>query len=180
MMSQIFATHLKSAQKPMIHTNEDNFPDSDPHQSGGEQGGMLQLFSAGSLKFAIFDEAIATITEWRPPTPLPHAPAAVLGVVSIQGRILTVLDPANLLASENGSNPGRFIVALRGDEQLALAVSSKSDEQLAGKALEPQAEGASQGVLGVLKHNEEEIRVLDVGQLFALAIRGRERRRRHF
>lgn len=164
----------------MIHTNEDNFADFDSHQSGGAQAGMLQLFSAGSLKFAIFDDAIATVTEWRPPTPLPHAPAAVLGVVSIQGRILTVLDPASLLGWENGSAPGGFIVALRGDEQLALAASSKSNERLAGKTLEPQPEGASQGVLGVIKYDEEEITVLDVKQLFALAIRGRERRRRHF
>lgn len=164
----------------MIHTSEDNFADFDSHQPGGAQGGMLQLFSAGSLKFAIFDDAIATVTEWRPPIPLPNAPAAVLGVVSIQGRILTVLDPANLLGSKNGSAPGSFIVALRGDEQLALAVSSKSNEQLAGRTLEPQPEGASQGVLGVIKHHGEEISVLDVEQLFALAIRGRERRRRHF
>ena len=149
-----------------------------PETAGADRGG-LYLFSSGTLKFAIFDADVATVAEWRAPTPLPHAPPAVLGVVSIQGRMLTVLDPVTLLeASDNGNSASGFIVALRGDEQLALAASSKSDELLSGA--EVLSEGASPAVLGVIKHKEESISVLDVKQLFALAIRGRERRQRQF
>ena len=148
-----------------------------PESDGADRG--LYLFSSGTVKFAIFDADVATVAEWRAPTPLPHAPPAVLGVVSIQGRMLTVLDPVTLLeASDNGNSASGFIVALRGDEQLALAASSKSDELLSGA--EVVSEGASPAVLGVIKHNGESISVLDVKQLFALAIRGRERRQRQF
>ena len=149
-----------------------------PETAGADRGG-LYLFSSGTVKFAIFDADVATVAEWRAPTPLPHAPPAVLGVVSIQGRMLTVLDPATLLeASDNGDSPNGLIVALRGDEQLALAASSKSDELLNGA--EMVSDGTGAGLLGVIKHKEESINVLDVKHLFALAIRGRERRQRQF
>jgi len=149
-----------------------------PETAGADRGG-LYLFSSGHVKFAIFDADVATVAEWRPPTPLPHAPPAVLGVVSIQGRMLTVLDPVTLLeASDNGKSTSGLIVALRGDEQLALAASNKSDELL--NESEIVSDGTGPAVLGVIKRNEESISVLDVKQLFALAIRGRERRQRQF
>jgi chemotaxis signal transduction protein len=162
----------------MSERNENPTNLDSPDAAGADRGG-LHLFSSGHMRFAIFDADVATVAEWRAPTPLPHAPPAVLGVVSIQGRMLTVLDPATLLeASDNGNSTSGFIVALRGDAQLALAASSKSDELLNGA--EMVSDGTSAGVLGAIKHREESIPVLDVKHLFALAIRGRERRQRQF
>jgi len=57
---------------------------------------QLQLVRAGASQFGVFADEIATIVAWRKPTPLPQAPKPVLGVVSVQGRILTVLDLASL------------------------------------------------------------------------------------
>jgi purine-binding chemotaxis protein CheW len=77
----------------------------------------------------IFEDEIATIAEWRRPTPLPHAPPEVLGVVSIQGRMLTVLDPLSLFGETTtllGFSPG-ILVALLGDEQIALAIETKGE-----------------------------------------------------
>lgn len=164
----------------MIHSTKDIFAEHDSHDSGGLPKKNLQVFSSGTLKFAILESDIATIVEWRSPAPLPHAPSPVLGVVSIQGRMLTVLDPVVLLGhSPNGSSAG-FIVALRGDEQLALAAGSKADEQLTVDDIDLHSEVAEQAVLAVIENDGEAISVLDVKKLFALAIRGRERRRRHF
>src|SRR6266550_8277671 len=84
----------------------------------------MQLVRAGSLALGLFEDEIATIVEWRKPIPLPRAPKAVLGVVSVQGRMLTILNPLRLLgetAPDNGFSPS-YIIALRGTEQLALAV----------------------------------------------------------
>jgi chemotaxis signal transduction protein len=143
----------------------------------------LQLFKAGSTKFGIFADEIATIVDWREPTPLPQAPKSVLGVVSIEGRMLTVLDLAMLhdgetaLSNAAGDVPGHLI-ALRGDEQLALAVA------VLGETIEPPAvateETAGTLVLGVLHHNGATINILNPKELFATAIQGRERRRRRF
>ena len=165
----------------MIPPTKDIFADPESQDSGGIQKENLQVFSSGTLKFAIFESEIAKIVEWRSPAPLPHAPPPVLGVVSVQGRMLTVLDPVVLLGhSTNGNSSFGLIIALRGDEQLALAAVSKVDAQLKADPQYRNSEVAEQPVLSVINHNGETISVLDVKKLFAVAIRGRERRRRHF
>ena len=127
---------------------------------------QLQTFLRAGVKFAIPAEEIAAVVDWRRPTALPQAPPAVLGVVSIQGRMLTVLDPVVLLQSP-GEETGHsgLIVALRGDEQLALVVDEK------GETVAGDFENAAEG---------EAIAILDVRNLFTVAMRGRERRQRRF
>jgi chemotaxis signal transduction protein len=143
----------------------------------------LQFLQLGSNQFAIFEEAIATIADWREPTPLPHAPPAVLGVVSIQGRMLTVLDLGALLSESEsrGTTPRGKIIALRGDEQLALAVEQTGESfELASRDIQPSLGTAAPTVLGIVHYHGQPVRVLDVKELFSAAIRGRERRRRRF
>jgi purine-binding chemotaxis protein CheW len=139
----------------------------------------LQILTSGTAKFALFTRDIAAIVDWRMPTPLPLAPPAVLGVVSIQGRMLTVLDPAIVLdesTTRNGSP--QLIVALRGDEQLGLIVDEKGE--IYASDVRPQPAGTNGIVLGFIDRQDDAIKVLDVTKLFALAIRGRERRQRRF
>src|SRR5882762_3495265 len=133
----------------------------------------LQVFSAGSAQFAVYADEVMTISEWREPAPLPHAPAAVLGVVSIQGRMLTVLDLSQLLEQPQRSKNPSHILALRGDDQLALAIDR------AGKiiAYDDGAFEAATGADGklirrVIKRDGDEINVLDVKELFPSAIQG--------
>ncbi|HLN99076.1 MAG TPA: chemotaxis protein CheW [Pyrinomonadaceae bacterium] len=146
----------------------------------------LQLLRAGAYQFAIFADEIAAIAPWQQPTPLPHSPQSVLGVVSIQGRLLTVLDLALITGQESSAiqgdeNSGRHIIALRGDEQLALAVDDVSNTLVpaAGDFVE-HAETAPAFVHRLLRCNGGNIIVLNLKELFPAAIHGRERRRRSF
>ncbi|MGH9929208.1 MAG: chemotaxis protein CheW [Pyrinomonadaceae bacterium] len=155
-----------------------------------QAAGKLQLVRAGGSQFGIFAEEISAIVAWRQPTQLPYAPKAVLGVVSIEGRMLTVLDLAVLpvceaaLSDEPRRAPGH-IIALRGDEQLALAIEAPGEViQLAPNeammnSLTKQ-ETATSPVLGVLQREGEEIRILNLKVLFPIAIQGHERRQRRF
>ncbi len=143
----------------------------------------MQLVRVGALELGLFEDEIATIAEWRKPIPLPRAPKAVLGVVSIQGRMLTVLNPLGLLgetAPDNGFSPS-YIIALRGAEQLALAVEGIEQAiEVARAEIESSEETSAGPLLGILNHGEQSIRVLDVKKLFPAAIQGSERRRRRF
>jgi chemotaxis signal transduction protein len=143
----------------------------------------MQLVRVGSLELGLFEDEIAIIADWRKPIPLPRAPKAVLGVVSIQGRMLTVLNPLGLLgetATDNGFSPSH-IIALRGAEQLALAVESVEQAiEVARAEIESPRETNAGPLLGILNHGEQSIRVLDVKKLFPAAIQGLERRRRRF
>jgi chemotaxis signal transduction protein len=160
----------------------------------------LQLVRAGASQFGVFADEIATIVAWRQPTPLPQAPKPVLGVVSVQGRILTVLDLALLTGGETAQSDSESeasgdaagaahnaapkesdafhsnLVALRGDEQLALAVADvgESIELVDGFAAQPE-----NGKL-VLQRDGAQITILNPKELFPTAIQGRERRRRRF
>jgi chemotaxis signal transduction protein len=139
----------------------------------------LQLLRAGSVQLGVFQNEIATIVDWREPAPLPYAPISVLGVVSIQGRMLTVLDLPALLTPQVSSNEGPFrnILALRGDEQLALAVDAIGETITISDGEIESTEGL---FLRVFNLGDRQISVLNTKELFATALQGRERRRRRF
>ena len=143
----------------------------------------LQVLSVGHLVLGIFEDEIATIAEWRRPSPLPHAPPAVLGVVSIQGRMLTVLDPLYVFDEtimRLGFPPG-LLVALRGDEQIALAIETTEETlDLAMKDIQPPSDPTNMAVAGIFHHGDRLVKVIEVKGLFPAALRGRERRRRRF
>ncbi|HCX30546.1 MAG TPA: hypothetical protein DHU55_12385 [Blastocatellia bacterium] len=155
--------------------------DSDEPSCGGKIR-KLQLLRAGSVQFAILADEIAAIVDWREPTPLPHAPKSVLGVASVQARMLTVFDLATLLGESSSSDePFQHIVALRGDEQLALAVENLGELiEIADDEFAATRERAGTLVSGVLNHGGGEINILNVKELFPTAIQGHERRRRRF
>ena len=143
----------------------------------------LQTFRAGALLFGIHDDQVAATAEWRRPTPLPHAPPAVLGIVCIHGRMWTVLDPLQLLSDTVNQNERswNFIVALRGDEQLALAIEDNTGAiEIPASDLESTSATAGGAVAAVLRLPDRVINVIEVKELFPTAMRGRERRRRRF
>ncbi len=143
----------------------------------------VQLFRTGPTQFGVYEEHVATIADWREPTPLPHAPESVLGVASIQGRMLTVLDLARLSGSDiaTSNESYRHIIALCGEEQLALAASglgeivdfSPSDSSV-------RENGNERFVSCVFTRSGADARLLNISELFAAALHGRERRRRRF
>lgn len=143
----------------------------------------LRTFRVGPFLFGIFEEEIATVAEWRPPAPLPHAPSAVLGVVSIQGRMLTVLDPAELLDETSRQNgiSWNSIVALQGDEQLALAVEQELGAiEMTEASLQKPPSADNRVVRSVLCEGDQTIDIIEIKELFSTAMRGCERRRRRF
>ena len=150
---------------------------NDPMQEDQER--PLRLARVGSLSIAIPEEAIQTIVEWREPTPLPFAPDTILGVVCLEGRMLTVLDTAKLLDVDLSSR--KFIAVLRGKEQLALAID---DTDVAGHVpageVQTPPESARHLIKGTIMRGQERVHLLNLNELFGAAIQGYERRRRRF
>jgi chemotaxis signal transduction protein len=145
-----------------------------------EQPRTLQLFSFGEGQFAVFADEVMAIAEWREPAALPHAPASVLGIVSIHGRMLTVLDLSQLLESPQRAGRPSHILALNGDEQLALAIDAPGETFAIAAANSEGTPASGKLVSRVIKRNGDEIKLLNVRELFPTAIQGRERRRRRF
>jgi len=109
-----------------------------PPQGAARATRELFAFGASGRVFAVYNEEADGVAEGLSPAPLPHAPAAVLGVVSVRGRMRTLLDTRALFdAADAQAAPGgddahegaraetpRFVVALRGDEQLEIGRAS--------------------------------------------------------
>jgi chemotaxis signal transduction protein len=155
-------------------------------QAGPGETRELLLMRAGGRVFAVgADETGADAQACPRPTPLPHAPRAVLGVVCLRGRMHTVLDPLALVGESQGEEgAGRegegtrpLVVALRGDEQLALAVEGvEGVVRVPAGALSPPQRPA-RPLRAALEHEGASLLVLDPAQLFDAAMRGTERRR---
>ena len=141
---------------------------------GAKESTKLILLESGPLTLGLEEGVILEVIKWTEPTPLPFSPEVVLGIVSVQGRMFTVVDVARLFDREPAIDP-KLIVALRGDEQLALAVDCADRE-----ANYTQLENNPTTTLakGIARINGKEIEVIDHDQLFAGVIRGRERRKR--
>jgi purine-binding chemotaxis protein CheW len=145
----------------------------------------LVPFVAGDRVFAVFADQVDGTAEARIPAALPNAPATVLGVVCMRGHMLTVLDPIAVLTGEAFGWPESLpaVIALRGDEQLALAAHSCRDTiTIAAEDIQPSSQinedGFENAVLGIARYGGEEVTVLRVDRLFAAAMRRKERRRR--
>lgn len=144
-------------------------------------------FVAGEKIFAVFAEQVDGTAEFKVPAALPNSPPTILGVVCARGRMLTVIDPISLLGGEAYDWPTILpaVIALRGDEQLALAAQSCRDTiTIAASDLRPWTQTSDDGfegaALAVTVHGGEEIIVLHLDNLFVAALRRRERRRRRF
>lgn len=170
------------------HQNEDP-AGARGEKSSGVAPALRELFvlRAGARRFAVFREEVEATAEGLRPAPLPFAPAAVLGVVSLRGRVRTALDPLRLTGAppdaagetaDAHARPPRLFVALAGDEQLALACDAVeepfavSDEELRPA---PDTEAPARGLV---TREGAEVLVLDPARLFDAALRGHDRRRR--
>jgi eukaryotic-like serine/threonine-protein kinase len=152
-------------------------------QEASREGHELMLAQAGAWHIGLFAEEVESVAPWCAPVPLPHAPPAVLGVVSVRGKMLTLIDPATLLgegSAEKKKNAApAFIIVLKGDEQLALAVN-RVDGHLGIYLGEIVASTESANVniaRGTIQGAHGQTIVLDARELFAAAMQGAERRR---
>jgi purine-binding chemotaxis protein CheW len=145
----------------------------------------LLVARCGERLIAVFADEADHVIAWKPPSPLPNAPKSVLGVVSVRGRISTLLDPLSLLGERRaaGDDQGTtfdFIITLRGEEQLALAVE-RAERIIEIFADDVKPLGSSSGttvVRGLLQTEGQLVAVLNVRELFTAAIEGTERRRK--
>jgi chemotaxis signal transduction protein len=141
------------------------------------------LMRLGGLAFAVYLDERECVTPWAEPAPLPHAPAPVLGVVLVRGRMRTVIDPARLFESlglsfDHLPEARAQLASLAGDEQLALAFETCAPASISPDGLKPPPESSPLPVRATFSLRGETVYLLDPARLFDAAMSGTERRRR--
>lgn len=86
-------------------------------------------FRLGAQDFCIDIMNVREIRRWTPPTPLPHAPDYVLGLINLRGAVLPVIDLARRLGLAAAEASGRDVVIVTMLEQqvFGLVVDAVSD-----------------------------------------------------
>jgi purine-binding chemotaxis protein CheW len=165
---------------------EPNIPSPSP-AADDTQLRDLFLFIQGNRIFAVPAEEVEGTAESKRPAPLPHAPAPILGVVHVRGRMLTIVDALNLAGEEASKRPPVVpqVISLRGDEQLALAADSVRETITISAAdietiSDTPPSDPSHALCGILRYGGETITIIDPTRLFEAAVRRKERRRRRF
>lgn len=162
--------------------HEDTGAESRPTHGAARETRGLFVLTAGGRAFAVRAEEAEGVAEGLTPAPLPHAPAAVLGVVSVRGSMRTLLYPPALFAQTDAREDlpaaaPRFVVALRGDEQLALAADSVEGVVAFDADSVPLPDPQDSTPAVTLEHEGRRVQLLDASRLFDAAMRGAERRR---
>lgn len=156
----------------------------------------LFVMRSGARLFAVYADEVAATCENLSPTPLPFAPAPVRGVVGQRGRILTLIDPLPLLPDEASTGaqavaspatnaharetPAPLVIALKGDEQLALSVEAvEHGVELYDAGAHVEADASSGSLIRrTIQYKTHAVALLDPARLFDAAMQGVERRRR--
>ena len=127
-------------------------------------------------------EDVAGIVTGKSPAPLPRAPVSVLGVIAFRGRMFTVVDVLPLLGGASRTTQPALVVALGGEEQLAIAADgSRGAIEVSAADIEAPEQGSAPDIIsGTLRRAAEKISILDVSRLFGATMQQQERRRRRF
>ena len=81
----------------------------------------------GEEQYALPVESVREIAELGDVTPVPGAPAEVLGVRNLRGAVIPVLDLATLLGLHSDAIPERVVIAERRSRVAGLAVDEVLD-----------------------------------------------------
>lgn len=86
-------------------------------------------FRLGPDEYCIDIMSVREIRSWSVPTPLPHAPPHLRGVINLRGTVLPVLDLSLRLGMGPASGEARnvIIVVAQGSQMSGLLVDAVSD-----------------------------------------------------
>ena len=95
-----------------------------------EAGALVRVlvFRLGGATFGLPVETVREVVDDATPTPVPGAPEAIRGVISLRGEIVSVTDPAVRLGLGPAAGPRAILVVIaQGGVSTALAVDSIAD-----------------------------------------------------
>ncbi len=104
-------------------------PTLPPAPAAQEERNGLLTFRCGGQRYAVDIIAVREIRSWSEPTPLPHAPAYMRGIVNLRGSVLPVMDLAQRLGQPpTRDDPRNVIIVIQDGARVhGLLVDAVSD-----------------------------------------------------
>ncbi|MFK4259616.1 chemotaxis protein CheW [Agrobacterium tumefaciens] len=145
----------------------------------GATGGMLEIiaFRLHEQEFCVRTTTIREIRGWGPATPVPHAPADIVGVMNLRGTVIPIIDLANKLGMKSTEPNARsaIVVAEVGGIAMGLVVDRVSDIlTILGSMLQPVPEiSISSGMQyadGIIAQPDGMICFLNLERMFSVGV----------
>lgn len=134
----------------------------------------IVTFRLSGQDFCVDIMNIREIRGWSKPTPLPHAPSFVQGLINLRGAVLPIMDLAERLAlpAREATERDVIIVTMIDSQLVGLVVDSVSDIITVQEAdIQPApslgADETHRSIEGIISLEDRMIRVLDLGSVFA-------------
>lgn len=127
------------------------------------------LFGLGTEEYGLPIERVQSIIRYDPPTPVPHAPAIVEGVINLRGQVIPVIDLSQrLLGHPHEVSASSRIVVAEGDTGLVgLAVDSAHEvatfavEEIMPPPATALSSETAEAFEGVVNHGDRLVILLD-------------------
>jgi purine-binding chemotaxis protein CheW len=171
------ATPVSDAKLAQFRENagkkREGFIEEEAATSAGDQVELLTFVLAGE-QYAVSIDHIVEIVTPRSATHIPNADRSIVGIMSLRGTIVTVVDVRQKLGHQPrpGSSDTRTIVAERNGETLGFEVDRVLRVLKVGtSAIEPHpvvhASEQSEAIRGVFRHANALTILLDLDKLLA-------------
>lgn len=133
---------------------------------------QLLTFEVDSTPYAVPVERVREIVRIRPITPVPRVPAEVLGVISLRGEIVEVLDLRRRLGLEPiaARRSTRIIVVSSETGKVAGILVDAVQEvlRIPEDAINPTSSGASTSVEALCTRGEEFVSLIDLDRILQI------------
>ena len=159
---QAAASAAHEASDGAVHAAADN-----AEQAPAREIELLS-FRLGSEEYAVMVDDVREVLKLRDLTPVPNAPGYILGVTSLRGRMLPVVDLCQRLGLTPGvrDNKSRIIVVNPDEEEVGLIVDRVTGVvRIMPDAVKPAPENVDQGaefLRGIVRLEEKLYILLDL------------------
>lgn len=137
---------------------------------------QLVVFSSGGEDFGVTIDQVREINRLVPITALPKAPASVLGIINLRGKVIPVISLRERFGFEKGQNDEatRIVISEVAGQTVGFVVDAVMEVlRLEESLIEPPPENAagvdSAFIRGIGKVNERLIIVLDLAKVLEIA-----------
>ena len=136
---------------------------------------LVATFMVSGSLFGMDTSMVQEVVRLTTVTPVHHAAACVIGVMNLRGHISTVIDLSTRLGLGNLDLSGekRIIIVEWGGERVGLVVDTMQDvltidSESIGPAPENVRSAQSHRMLGVFRHGERIVAMLDLDKVLTL------------
>jgi purine-binding chemotaxis protein CheW len=127
-------------------------------------------FFTGGQSFSIDIRQVREIRRWSAVTPLPHAPAEVLGVMNLRGSVIPIFDLAVRFGLDRTPDNARNVVVIAAHESQTVGLLVESVSEILSVARDRiqetpdlRSDNSRQSIIGVIPVDDGMTRIIDLG-----------------